>query len=375
MQEKLGRNGFHLKTFFSSHTISTHSLEFLRKNIFDVSFFKQSIFLFSSFARSFKKIVSLVSHHDSGGGFSYSGLMTEKSSTNTRKNDWQRQVSIKSPFGILFGWSDAKLISELLSNKDKFNAFVYTPWRDALSELSIRANDEGLEKYLQETLPSSTPGVLRAGKNMVLARQLATPNYEMYRFMQVADATGLNPVVLEYKQDKYVNVSQVKYALAELTFHKGYDPATNNARLEKYSIINRNESNGKRIDTLATRWGQSLTDFHKEFFINSFPEMTSHTHDLSNMYQELGGKATSYYTRFLSLFLKNSILFENYLLNKEEFHFMEKIFLPALLAIKKESHYTPLMVELVPEKNEDDIFWLSYPPKQRDFVDRYTACK
>jgi hypothetical protein len=375
MQGRVIGDSFHLKTFFSSHPTAIHSIEFLKQNIFDVSFIKQSIFLFSSFARSFKKTVSFVSHHSSGGGFSYSKSSTLPATLTHTKNGSGRTILRKSPFGILFGWSDTRLISNLLGDKNKFNAFVYTPWRDAVSELNARAKDTGLETYLQGVLPSSTPEVLRTGKNMVLARQLATPNYEMYRFMQIADVTSLNPIVLEYKHDRYVNVSQVKYALAELNFHKGFDQATRKARLLKLSIINRNESNGKRIDTLTTKWGQHLTDFHNEFFINTFPSMANQTYDLSDMYHELGGGAAKYYNGFLSLFLKHSILFENFLFSSEELRFMEKIFLPALITIKRESKYTPLIVELVPERSEDDIFWLSYPPTKFDFVDTYTQCK
>ena len=43
---------------------------------------------------------------------------------------------------------DNELIAELLSDKKKFDAYVYTPLNVALSELRSRENDQKIETYL-----------------------------------------------------------------------------------------------------------------------------------------------------------------------------------------------------------------------------------
>ena len=112
-------------------------------------------------------------------------------------------------------------IEYLTSDKTIFDDLIYTPWEDAVKEIESRYDDQTLYNYLSKVLPKTTPDILMSGKNMALTRQFATPNYETYRFMQFADVMGLNPLILEYTQDKYVNASEIKYSLAELCFYKG----------------------------------------------------------------------------------------------------------------------------------------------------------
>jgi len=265
-----------------------------------------------------------------------------------------------------------ELINELMDDKAKFDALVYTPWREVVKELEVRENDVELASYLTKVLPANLDQTLTTGKNMALARHLATPNYEMYRFVQCADVISeLRPIILEYLEDKYVNASELKYALAELKFYRGVQANTLKPILDKKAVINRNESNGQKINKITTSWGESFVDFHRTFFNNTFPELSNNIYDLSEMYKQCGGIASLYYKSHLALFLRNNVLFENYLFSKEESDFMRNRVLPNFIDIIIETGKKPLIVNLGPTGNEDDVFWISYPPSKAEVVNTH----
>jgi hypothetical protein len=261
-------------------------------------------------------------------------------------------------------------IEYLISNREALVDFLYTPWRDVVEEMERRELDTELHTYLKNVLPEGTPSQILEGKNMALARHVATPNYEMHRFIQCADVIpGLRPMILEYTTDKYVNINATKHALAELKFHVGRT-RDDRALLEKKPIINRNESNGLPLNTVTTKTNIPLVDFHHQLFEAAFPHMKDNLCDLSEMYCQLGGKAHKYYKAHLSLFLKHNVLFENFLINKEELGFLKNIILPTMLEILEETGYKPLIVNLGPTGNEEDVFWISYPPNQKENVNK-----
>ena len=73
---------------------------------------------------------------------------------------------------------------------------------------------------------------------------------------------------------------------------------------------------------------------------------------------------------FLTLFLRDAILFENFLLDTSESQFTHNVVLPTIKTIATEIGIKPLIVALEPTEVEGDEFWLSYPHKDRVFVDR-----
>ncbi|HAO65019.1 TPA: hypothetical protein DCQ44_03515, partial [Candidatus Taylorbacteria bacterium] len=169
-----------------------------------------------------------------------------------------------------------KLVDELISDRQKFNDFVYTPINEAIAELKKRGNDHNLCSLVDKSLLDNIPESIKNQKSMVLFRHVATPNYEIRRFMIAADGLDeLHPVIFEYTADKFTNRNYWKYSLGRLFLHKGVNK--NKEQLfDTKIIIDFNESNNKPLNTIKTKWGQSLVDFHREMFLNSFKKM-SHT--------------------------------------------------------------------------------------------------
>lgn len=260
-------------------------------------------------------------------------------------------------------------IEELVADHDSFAAFLYSPWEEALQELNKRRNDTLLEAYVKSKLPTGIPEIMRNEKSMVLFRHLATPNFEMHRFLAVADSLReLYPCILEYTADKFNDRNMPKYFLGKLCFHKGMN-SKSEAIWESVRIIDFNGSNNKPISSISTIWGQSLVDFHHELFLKSFPYASKYFSDISEWLHGIGPTAKDYYKAVLCLFIRDGVLFENFFLDKKEISFTRNVILPAFLEIYQETGVKPLIVTLAPTEIEGDQFWHSYPYTQKGIVD------
>jgi len=257
---------------------------------------------------------------------------------------------------------EEEFIAKLVSDREAFNAYVYRSWEDALTELERRQQDPLLATKAHALIPNGVPEILKGKKSMVLFRHVATPNYEVSRFLIGADALSerAHPVILEYTKDKFTNRNDWKFSLGKLGFHKGHSK-TNDIILENQVVIDINDSNFKPLNTISTRWGQNLVDFHHELFEVAYPLFKDAKFDLSDWLHELGPTAKDYYTAFLALFVRDGILFENFMVDGKEEGFTKEVILPALFAVEKATGQRPLIVPLEPTQIEGDKFWLSYP--------------
>lgn len=140
---------------------------------------------------------------------------------------------------------------------------------------------------------------------------------------------------------------------------------------ENLRIINFNDSNNKKISSIKTMWGEPLVDFHHGLFCESFPKHTQCMTDISDWLHTAGPHAIDYYKQFLTLFLRDGILFENFLLEKNEFGFTQQVVLPAFLAVMKETGLKPLVVALEPTDIEADNFWQSHPYTDMKVLERF----
>jgi hypothetical protein len=267
-------------------------------------------------------------------------------------------------------------IEEVFASRNAFNDYVYTPWEEALETLDRRAEDTELQAYVDQIIPQGLPPVMRGRKSMVLFRHIATPTYETNRFFIAADALGdrLQPLVLEYLADKFNNRSDGKYFLGKIPFYRGRN-GKGESLIEFNTIIDFNASNNKPINSVNTHWGQSLVDFHHELFDQALPDFANARFDLSEWLHAVGPAAHNYYKSFLTLFLKDALLFENFFIDssQKEFSFNRDIILPAFKEICEESGVRPLIVALEPTHMECDPFWNAHPESRKELIDRKRA--
>jgi len=265
-----------------------------------------------------------------------------------------------------------KFIEHLVHDKVAFDEFVYTPWREAILELKERESNPNIDFYLKENLPTTTvPSIMQGTQSIVLFRNIATPNYEMRRFMSCVDVlsnTAMNHIIFEYRQDKFADINELKFALGQMCFYKGLNKIKQPI-LEYRNIIDFTKSNGKAISSLQTFWGESLVEFHHKILLQDFPLLEKHVYDISDWLNAIGKHSGDYYKTFLSLFLKHGILFENFMTSKHHLSLTKKVILPAILEIEARTGKKPLIVALEPTSIEGDSFWSSYPYEKKAIVD------
>ncbi len=251
-------------------------------------------------------------------------------------------------------------ISDALESAAAFNALVYTDITEAIRELNGRWNDPELERKIDGLLGESIPSQFRGGFRAVLFRHLATPNYEMRRFMAVPDATGLKPLFLEIHEDKYSLNNPLKYYLGRMALHNGIGKKGGH-KIEYRNVIDFNESHTKRISEVKTLWGESLIDFHHRLLAHAYSLDEGCLCNVSELLDPGSRSAKEYYRKLLPLFARHGILFENFMLNGEELAFTRDIFLPAFFEVWEKTGKKPLVVALEPTEIEGDIFWLCHP--------------
>ena len=245
--------------------------------------------------------------------------------------------------------------------REQFDSLVYSSLWPAIEELKARQNDAALGSYVDGLLTHGLPEPMKGKKSIVLFRHVATPNYEVIRFLNAADALAdFQPLILEYTHDRFNNRNEWKFSLAKLRFHKGHN-RLGESIFENRTIIDINASNNVPIREIRTEWGEPLHEFHHRLFGTLFPQFTDAPYDLSEWLHVYGPTAKEYYKAFLSLFLKDGILFENFLFDGKEASFTDTVILPALEELRNESGYKPLIIPLEPTTIEGDQFWLSHP--------------
>lgn len=256
---------------------------------------------------------------------------------------------------------------KLVADRDAFNKTVYIPVEQAIVELEKRWKDKELEKKIKEYLKHDLHHSVVDGFKAVLFRQLVTPNYELRRFMMVPDALDIKPVFWEIHNDKFTLNNDLKYYLAKLGFYEGKGKK-GGSKIKYESIIDFNQSHGKKVKEVETVWGEPLLDFHHQLFSHTYPNETANIHDVSEWLHRNEQTAKEYYKDVLVSFLRNAILFENFILTGSEGEFIKDVFLPTFFDIWKTFGIKPLIVALEPTDIEGDVFWLCHPPETVEHV-------
>jgi hypothetical protein len=263
-------------------------------------------------------------------------------------------------------------IESLISSREKFNAFVYTSVDEAVNELKRRQKG-GLKHFAEENLPIGVPHVFKERNCAVLFRQLATPNYELRRFVSLMDAIdSLTPLFFEYLNDKYTDNNDWKYYLGKMPFFSGKGKK-GGEKITWLNVIDFNTSRGKKINEVKTLWGQSLADFHHELFDEAYQKKEKNVtfFDASEWFSKSGGTAKDYYKNFLTLFISHGILFDNFMLDAKEMMFTRDIFLDAFIQVYQDTGgVKPLIVALEPTEVESNLFWFCHPYSSKSFVDK-----
>ncbi len=266
-------------------------------------------------------------------------------------------------------------IEQLVASKELFHSFVYTPIHEALDEIKRRKQDEELTKSIETFLPDPPPFAKKSTISAVLLRNVATPNYTFIRFLNIIHALGLPPIFFEYFADKFTTHNEDKKSLGRLGFFVGRGK-DGKSRIVKHMIIV-NEANGRPISSVQTLWGEPLTDFHHSLFSILRKRISSVLYDIpedafydaSEWLHDNGGQALHYYKKLMWIFLRDSLMFENFVFEHQgEIDFIREVFLPAFFEVYEKTGVKPLIIALNPTEIEEDDFWMSYPHELEQYI-------
>lgn len=260
--------------------------------------------------------------------------------------------------------------SKIVSDRNIFNQIVYTPLSEALRLLEERRKDPELVAKVGNILNGGIPSVFKIqDKCAVQFRQITTLNNEGKHFIKIAKENNLRPIFFEYLDDKFTSNNEFKHSLGILHVQSLINK-NGSFPIEKITIVDFNEYNGKKLRDVKTLWGEPLIDFHRKLFtLNDYKLEDFYFFDASFWFKNNGEKAIDYYANFLLLFVCSGILFENFLISKDsEGDFSKDVILPAIEKVINLTGVKPLIVPLEPLDIENDKHWISYSQKIKTLI-------
>lgn len=243
---------------------------------------------------------------------------------------------------------------------------LYTPLEEVKAILAARRNDTALLKRVEEFLGPKLPEPLIQGNKAVLVRCIASPDNEFFHFHDLAAKAGLDPLLIEYPEDKFVARNSDKYALCKLHFYKEGMERFEEAK--KISLINFNTQEGKKFKDIITINGSSLVSFHHDLLQKSAGG-TVEVFDFSDYFFSTRFQSEYYYLYYLGLFLCHGVLFENMLMSEEEREFTLTKVVPSFEKLESMFGIRPLIVPVTPVDSEDDFLWWTYPERTEAMVE------
>lgn len=235
---------------------------------------------------------------------------------------------------------------------------IYTPLSVAKEEIWKRWNDKKLRKKVEKFLGGDVPECFKKSPKAVIARNIASPNKEFVRFLDLAKLASLEPQCLEFTTDKFCAANQDKYYLGKLFFFNGVGKKWGE-KTKAIRVIDYDKAENKQFRKISTIWGENLVDFHHRLLECIYKDCEKIISDESNWIKRNGKTPEKFYEKFLALFICYGILFENYL--SSESSIINKVIEPNYKRVEQLFGMKPLLVKLFPIGCDYELFWQYYP--------------
>lgn len=236
---------------------------------------------------------------------------------------------------------------------------IYTPLEEAKKEIKKRWSDKDLEKKVDDFLKGDLPDFLQNSPKAYLARHISSPNMEFMRFKDLAKDADLEYILSECLSDRYLSKNSLKHHLGKMFFHEGINKNGDKIFNPKL-VVDFRKADRNILREVDSTVGKKLVDLHHDILFAEFPETKDMTKDISDWLDRNGKSPRNFYPKFLAFFIRNGILFENFLLNEEEKMLTETVIIPAVEMLKEKFGIMPLIVRLLPRETDDDKSWYYY---------------
>ncbi len=237
---------------------------------------------------------------------------------------------------------------------------IYTPIGVAREEIKRRWNDKELRKKIEGLLGKDLPDVFRKEPRAILFRAILTPNFENSYFSDLMDLIELKPICAELYVDKFCTMNKDKVRLGKMVFlHRSQKNKCD--IITKRVVIDFDASEKKPFNEIKTLNNKDFVEFHHHLYKKQYKEIME-IFDASYLKKD-GDSAKEVYERIFGICLINGVLFENFIAKDDEHEkkFSENVVLPAFKSVCDKFGLKPLIVPLLPLKNEEREEWDWYP--------------
>jgi hypothetical protein len=235
---------------------------------------------------------------------------------------------------------------------------IYTPLEEAKEEIWRRWNDKVLREEVAQFL-GDIPGVCHSKPRAYLFRNVASPNNECGKFLELARTINLKPIVGEYLDDKFVSMNSDKLSLARMAFFQGWNK-NREAIIRHRCVIDCTAFDGISFKEIKTLWGEELIAFLRRLFLLN--SLQIELFDISPWVRVNGSSIVNIYQQYLALFICHGVLFEEFITNEAEKVFYNTIVLPAFKKVRMIFGRKPIIVSLTNTRNLSTYkYCLCYP--------------
>lgn len=248
---------------------------------------------------------------------------------------------------------------------------IFTPMDEAIAQIQERRKDPRLVEKVKEYLDGYVPEYFEASTPLFyLQRFIATPNYELLHAAEMIKHTNLPLIVGQDFKSKFSANNELKLSLGKLPVIRGLSNNRDEI-IENFTIIDFNASNGKPLNTIKTKFGSSLMDFHHSLLSEvELPNVryVDESHWIDNNHRD---NIFEQYKKVWALLCVHGIMLESYV--PADYFFFDHVIYPTFKEVEKELGMTPLVVEHITPEQEPKRNWNSYPSFFYQFVKRQFA--
>jgi hypothetical protein len=199
----------------------------------------------------------------------------------------------------------------------------------------------------------------------VLARHLATPNYELLWFTRLAQRHGFRPLVVEHLSDTFTVNNPAKRTLAVMPVVTGRS-ANGRPILRRQTIVKPDAVEGWPIERIVTRTGERLVDYHHRKLHETFGALAPVVADLRDLLPAGPRHPSAYYVEFFKLLQGDMVLFEDFVVDSRSADFFRRTVLPAWRHVVETTNRRPQIVRLGPGRRGSSPLLYAYPASVAD---------
>lgn len=229
---------------------------------------------------------------------------------------------------------------------------------EAVEEIKRRQHDQVLRSRIEEFLERDIPEYFQDGPVLYLARDTATPNFEVLKFIELTKPYGLPVVIGQDTHSTFSVDNMFEYALGVMPIVTKVD----NDRMvitEDVRIINLAEAQGEQLKNIKTLFGTDLITFHNDLLKMVYPDAVQLHNNGEWIDRHHRGDHEEYYQKVLALALVHGVFFEFY--EPCDQHFAVNVFEKAFKFVEKKFGYAPLVCRLIQSEFEKNRTCEAYP--------------